>query len=145
VPIRICRLGSPRLSGEGPRIGAVRFLPRGVPKTEYSSRDLFDSWLPTLAPSAELLRWFREEPLSEARWRQFARKYRAEMAVPEVRRLLEVLALFSRSFDFSVGCYCEDERHCHRSLLRPLLEEAGAEVRPEDPEAGEERGNGAIK
>lgn len=136
MSIRICRLGSPRLPDEGPRIGAVRFLPRGVPKTEYSSRDFFDSWLPTLAPSSELLKWFRTEPFSEARWKQFGRKYRAEMAEPEVRRLLGLLALFSRSSNFSVGCYCEDEQHCHRSLLRSLLEEAGAEVRSEPHPAG---------
>jgi uncharacterized protein YeaO (DUF488 family) len=129
MPVRIVRLGAPREKNEGLRIGTVRRLPRGVPKTEYASRDYFDVWLPNLAPSEEIVKWALSEPWTEKRWATFARRYRAEMGRPEQRHLLETLAALARDASFSVGCYCEDEELCHRRVLRELLEENGATVR----------------
>jgi uncharacterized protein YeaO (DUF488 family) len=107
------------------RIGTVRRPPRGVPKAEYASRNLYDVWLPELAPSEALLKLGRAAD-DEKRWRTFARRYRAEMGRAEQRRLLDLLAALSRQTNFSVGCYCADERRCHRSILRELLAERGA-------------------
>jgi uncharacterized protein YeaO (DUF488 family) len=129
MPIRIVRLGSPRHAGEGVRIGTVRRLPRGVRKTEYASRDYFDVWLPELAPSPALLTWALSRSWTDARWAGFARRYRSEMRAPSAARLVAVLAALSRSAPFSVGCYCEDESRCHRSVLRDILASAGAEVK----------------
>src|SRR5512145_1630515 len=126
MPITIVRLGSPRLPDEGLRIGTVRRPPRGVPKTEYAVRDYYDVWLPELSPSAEVVSWALSEPWTDARWRRYARTYRAEMREPEARHLIELLAAFSRQTNFSIGCYCEDASRCHRSLLGELLAEAGA-------------------
>jgi uncharacterized protein YeaO (DUF488 family) len=126
MAIRIVRLGTPRKKHEGTRIGTVRHPPRGVPKTEYASRDFYDVWLPELAPSAELIAWARAEPLSDARWKTFRRRYRAEMSRPQARRLIALLGSLSTTGNLSVGCYCEDETRCHRSVLRELLTEAGA-------------------
>jgi uncharacterized protein YeaO (DUF488 family) len=126
MAIRIVRLGTPRKTGEGTRIGTVRHPPRGVPKTEYAGRDLYDVWLPELAPSAELIAWARAGPWSDARWKTFRRRYRAEMGRPQARHLIELLASLSTTGNLSVGCYCEDETRCHRSVLRELLTEAGA-------------------
>ena len=126
--IRIVRLGSSRSPGEGLRIGTVRRPPRGVPKSEYARRDYYDLWLPELAPSPELFAWVRSHPLTDARWRTYARRYNAEMRRPETQRLLALLAALSQRADFSVGCYCENESRCHRSLLRDLLLEAGAKL-----------------
>jgi uncharacterized protein YeaO (DUF488 family) len=128
MPIRVVRLGTPRLSGEGLRLGTVRHLPRGVRKEDYASRDYFDVWLPELAPSAPLVKFAMSEPLTPARWASFARRYRKEMSAPAARHLLAMLAALSQQTDLSVGCYCEDESRCHRSLLRELLAEAGAAV-----------------
>lgn len=125
MAIRIVRLGSPRARGEGLRIGTVRRPPRGVPKKEFASRDFYDVWLPNLAPSEELFRAGRRAR-DERQWRSFARRYRAEMRRPEASRVLDLLAALSRTADFSVGCYCEDERRCHRSLMRELLTQRGA-------------------
>ena len=125
MPILVVRLGSPRLEGEGLRIGTVRRPPRGVPKVELAARTFYDVWLPDLAPSEELLKLGRAVD-EEKRWRTFARKYRAEMNRTEKRRLLDLLAAISRQTNFSVGCYCVDESKCHRSLLRELLTERGA-------------------
>ena len=125
MPIHVVRLGSPRLEGEGLRIGTVRRPPRGVPKAEFAARNYYDVWLPDLAPSEELLKLGRAVD-EEKRWRTFARKYRAEMNRPEKRRLLDLLAAMSRQTNFSVGCYCADESRCHRSLLGALLTERGA-------------------
>lgn len=130
MPIRIVRLGSPRAPGEGPRIGAVRRPPRGVPKAEYAARDFYDLWLPDLAPSAPLVSWILGAPITDARWARFATRYRSEMRRPGPARLLPLLAAMSAQADFSLGCYCENEAHCHRSLLRALLREAGAHLRP---------------
>ena len=129
MPIAIVRLGSPRRRGEGVRLGTVRRLPRGVPKTQYASRDYFDVWLPELAPSAGLLAWAQREPLTPRRWAQFARRYGAELRAPAVQRLIAMLAALSRTASFSVGFYCEDESRCHRSLLGETLADAGARFR----------------
>jgi uncharacterized protein YeaO (DUF488 family) len=99
-----------------------------VPKAEYARRDFYDVWVPDLAPSPALFAWIKSQALSDARWRTYARRYRAEMNRPEARRLIELLAALSEHANFSVGCYCENEARCHRSLLRELLVEAGATV-----------------
>jgi uncharacterized protein YeaO (DUF488 family) len=127
MSVRIVRLGSPRVKGEGTRIGTVRRPPRGVPKTEFASQDWYDVWFPTLAPSVETLKLGLTAD-SPARWRAFSRKYLAEMSAPSARDALVLLAALSRTTDFSVGCYCEDETRCHRSLLRRLLTEHGAAI-----------------
>ncbi|HYX83032.1 MAG TPA: DUF488 family protein [Gemmatimonadales bacterium] len=126
--IRVVRLGSTRMPHEGPRLGTVRRPPRGVPKPEYARRDFYDVWVPDLAPSPALFSWIKAGPITDARWRTYARRYRAEMKRPEGRRLIELLAALSKHANFSVGCYCENEARCHRSLLRELLKEAGANV-----------------
>jgi uncharacterized protein YeaO (DUF488 family) len=129
MPIRIVRLGSPRAPDEGLRIGTVRRPPRGVPKADFAKRDFYDVWLPELAASAPLVSWALAEPWTDARWRRYERAYRREMREPAARHLIEMLAALSRQTSFSVGCYCEDESRCHRSILRELLIDAGAEVR----------------
>lgn len=126
--IRIVRLGSPRAKDEGLRIGTVRRPPRGVPKAEFASQDWYDVWYPNLAPSTELVKQAQEATTSRD-WAAFARKYRTEMAAPDTARTLDLLAALSHGSDFSVGCYCEDEAHCHRSVLRALLAERGAIIK----------------
>lgn len=123
--IYVLQLGSPRLPGEGLRIGTVRRPPRGVPKAEFASRNFYDVWLPLLAPSSELVKE-AQGATTAAAWSAFAKKYRAEMAAAEPARMLDLLAALSHQTDFSVGCYCPDETHCHRSVLRGLLAERGA-------------------
>ena len=125
MAIRVVRLGTPRAENEGLRIGTVRRPPRGVPKGEYAERDLYDVWLPNLAPSEELLKAGKVAD-SDRSWRVFARRYRSEMKRPENGRVLDLLAAMSHQANFSVGCYCEDEMRCHRSLLRELLRNRGA-------------------
>ena len=127
---RIVRLGTPRARGEGLRLGAVRRLPRGVRKTDYAKRDYFDLWLPELAPSPRLFAFARAQPLAGKRWTTYARRYRREMRSPAAVRMLELLARLSHEANLSVGCYCEDESHCHRSILRELLAEHGARIAP---------------
>ena len=127
MSIRIVRLGSPREKGEGTRIGTVRRPPRGVPKAEFASQDWYDVWFPTLAPSLETMK-LGLAAATPAQWNAFSRKYLAEMAAPAARDALVLLAALSQTTDFSVGCYCEDESRCHRSLLRRLLIEHGAAV-----------------
>lgn len=127
MAIRIVRLGSPRAKGEGLRIGTVRRPPRGVPKTDFASRDFYDVWLPEAAPSEPLVK-MAQDAGSPARWRSFVRRYRAEMKRPEASRLLDLLAALSHVADLSVGCYCTDESRCHRSVLRALLAERGAQL-----------------
>ena len=127
MAIRIVRLGSPRVRDEGLRIGTVRRPPRGVPKSEFASQDWYDVWYPNLAPSADLVKEAQDATTPKA-WAAFAKKYRAEMGTPENARTLDLLAALSHGSDFSVGCYCEDESHCHRSVLRTLLSERGANV-----------------
>lgn len=126
--IRVVRLGTPRLPDEGLRLGTVRRPPRGVRKADYARRDFYDVWVPELAPSPALFSWVKSQPLTDARWRAYARRYRAEMRRPEAQRLLALLAALSARASFSVGCYCENESRCHRSLLRELFVEAGASV-----------------
>ena len=128
MSIRVVRLGSPRGDGEGLRLGTVRRLPRGVRKADYARRNFFDLWLPELAPSAPLFTYARSAPWSEARWRKYSRAYEREMSRPMPQHLLALLARLSRQADFSVGCYCEDASHCHRSLLRKLLVAHGAKI-----------------
>ena len=127
MAVRVVRLGSERAPGEGTRIGTVRRPPRGVPKTEFASQNWYDVWLPALAPSVETMK-LGQQAETPAKWAAFTRKYKAEMARPEASRVLELLAVLSRDSDFSVGCYCEDEAHCHRSVLRGLLAEKGAKI-----------------
>jgi len=128
MTFRVVRLGSPRLAGEGLRIGTVRRPPRGVPRSQFASGNWYDVWLPVLAPSEATVKLGRSAQ-SDAGWRRFARRYRSEMARPEAKQAMALLAALSRSADFSVGCYCEDESRCHRSLLRDLLIAGGARVR----------------
>jgi uncharacterized protein YeaO (DUF488 family) len=126
MPVRIVRLGTPREKGEGLRIGTVRRPPRGVPKSEFARRDFYDVWLPNLAPTQDLVK----EALAardEKAWAAFARKYRAEMREPAAERVIELLAALSHTAAFSVGCYCENENRCHRSILRQLLADRGAD------------------
>jgi uncharacterized protein YeaO (DUF488 family) len=128
MAIRIVRLGSPRAPGEGLRIGTVRRPPRGVPKSQFSSGDWYDVWLPNLAPSADTIRLLRSgDPARQ--WSLFERRFRAEMAKAEPRAILDLLAALSHRTDVSVGCYCEVESRCHRSILRELLLDRGAEIR----------------
>jgi uncharacterized protein YeaO (DUF488 family) len=128
MALHIVRLGTPRGPAEGIRFGTVRRPPRGVRRENYARRDYFDLWLPELAPSAPLVSYALSEPFTAGRWKTYARRYRAEMAQPAARRLISLLAVLSSQADFSVGCYCEDESRCHRSLLRDLLVGAGATV-----------------
>lgn len=128
MAIRVVQLGTGRHADEGVRLGTVRRPPRGVRKEEYAARDFYDVWLPELAPSPELFSYAMAEPLVGKRWTTYARRYRSEMAKPTAQRLLGLLAALSQQTNFSVGCYCEDETHCHRSLLRELLMDAGAKV-----------------
>jgi uncharacterized protein YeaO (DUF488 family) len=118
--IRVVRLGTPRDKGEGLRLGTVRRPPRGVKKADYGRLDYYDVWLPDLAPSPKVIALAHED------WKRFSRAYEREMKAPAAQRLLGVLAALSRQTDFSVGCYCEDEARCHRSILRRLLEQHGA-------------------
>ena len=128
MAVRIVRLGSARARSEGTRIGTVRRPPRGIPKSRYASGNWYDVWFPNLAPSVPTMRMGLTASTDRER-AAFFRKYRAEMAKPEAARTLDVLATLSRHADFSVGCYCEDEARCHRSVLRELLIERGADVR----------------
>ena len=125
--LRVIRLGSPRLNEEGPRIGTVRRPPRGVPKAMFSSQNWYDVWFPNLAPSVEAMK-LGQEASTPAQWSAFIKKYRSEMSSPEANHSLELLAVLSQHTNFSVGCYCEREEHCHRSVLRELLVEKGAKL-----------------
>ena len=129
MSVRIVRLGTERSEGEGTRIGTVRRPPRGVPKAEFASRNWYDVWFPNLAPSLGTMKLglSAKTPAERA---SFFKKYRAEMATPDAKHPIELLAVLSQSSSFSVGCYCENEAHCHRSALRALLIEAGARVEP---------------
>jgi uncharacterized protein YeaO (DUF488 family) len=127
MAIRVVRLGSPRAKDEGVRIGTVRRPPRGVPKEQFASHDWYDLWYPNLAPSVQTLKQ-GQAALTPDAWRAFKRKYRSEMAAAENARSIALLAALSHHADFSVGCYCADETHCHRSVLRDLLTAAGARM-----------------
>ena len=125
--IQVVRLGSTRSENEGIRIGTVRRPPRGIPKSEFSAQNWYDVWYPNLAPSPETMK-LGQQAATPAQWTAFARKYRSEMSTPEASHTLELLAALSQRSNFSVGCYCENEAHCHRSVLRALLVEKGAKV-----------------
>jgi uncharacterized protein YeaO (DUF488 family) len=128
MSIRIVQLGSARTAGEGLRVGTVRRPPRGVPKSEFASRDFYDVWYPNLSPSVDLMARAQAAQTPQ-QWSKFVREFRAEMNKPDNARSLDLLAALSATSDFALGCYCEDESHCHRSVLRQLLEERGALVR----------------
>ena len=125
--IRVVRLGTPRLPNEGTRLGTVRRPPRGVRKEAFAKRGYYDVWLPELSPPAELVSWALLEPWTDARWNQYAKKYRAQMREPPASHIIALLAAQSKTANFSISCYCENESRCHRSLLRELLIEAGAD------------------
>ena len=127
MSIRVVRLGTPRARGEGTRIGTVRRPPRGVPKARFASENWYDVWFPTLAPSLETMKLGLAAG-TPAQWKAFTRRYRAEMAAPEAKHALALLAALSHTTDLSVGCYCEDEGHCHRGILRQLLADHGARI-----------------
>jgi len=130
MAVHVVRLGSARSPGEGLRVGTVRHPPRGVAKADYASRGYYDVWLPELAPSAALVKAGQQaqDEGTERTWRSFERRYRAEMKRPDAARLLDLLAAISHRMDLAVGCYCEDERRCHRAVLRALLAERGAKL-----------------
>lgn len=127
MSVRVVRLGTPRLRGEGTRIGTVRRPPRGVPKAKFSSGNWYDVWFPNLAPSVETMKMALSAE-SPAEWARFVARYKAEMAAPAAKHDLALLAALSHDTSFSVGCYCEDESHCHRSILKQLLIENGAKM-----------------
>jgi uncharacterized protein YeaO (DUF488 family) len=127
MSLSVVRLGTPRLPGEGTRIGTVRRPPRGVPKAQFSKQDWYDIWFPNLAPSVETMK-LGLKATSQDSWSTFTKRYKAEMAAPCTRHDIELLAALSRSTNFSVGCYCEREERCHRSILKQLMIEAGAEL-----------------
>jgi uncharacterized protein YeaO (DUF488 family) len=127
MAVRIVRLGTPRAPREGLRIGTVRRPPRGVPTARFGPDDWYDVWYPVLAPSVPTMK-LAQAARTEREWATFRRRFRAEMAEPAARRTLDLLAALSRAADFSVGCYCEDEARCHRSVLRALLAERGARI-----------------
>jgi uncharacterized protein YeaO (DUF488 family) len=128
MAIRVVRLGTPRGRTEGPRLGTVRRPPRGVRKTDYAKRDYYDLWLPLLSPSQKLVSAALSQPWTDARWKKFAAAYRREMKAPAAQQLIALLGKMSHHANFSVGCYCENEARCHRSLLKELLMESGARL-----------------
>jgi uncharacterized protein YeaO (DUF488 family) len=128
MSVRVVRLGTPRARDEGLRIGTVRRPPRGVPKTEFARRNFYDVWFPNLSPSLETMK-IALSAKTDAEWSAFVRKFKAEMAQPAAKHDIELLAALSHTTDFAIGCYCENEERCHRSILKQLLIEAGAKVR----------------
>lgn len=128
MAIRSVQLGTPREPDEGLRLGTVRRLPRGVRKDDYAKQNFFDLWLPELSPSAPLVAWARSKPWTPQRWASFVRRYHSEMRRPAAQRLIALLAALSSQASFSIGCYCEDESRCHRSLLRELIRVAGGQA-----------------
>lgn len=127
MAIAVVRLGTPRKANEGLRVGTVRRPPRGVPKSQFAKLDYYDVWLPIVSPSADLVA-FGLKSQDDKSWKTFEKKYRAEMKHPDPSRTLDLLAVLSQQTNFSVGCYCENEARCHRSILRKLLAERGAAI-----------------
>lgn len=127
MSLKIVRLGSPRTRGEGLRIGTVRRPPRGVPKSRYAADDWYDTWLPALSPSPALVKLALAAE-SPAQWNTFVKRFKAEMNKPEAAHLLDLFAALSHTAHFSIGCYCENEERCHRSVLRELLAERKADI-----------------
>ena len=128
MTIRIIRLGSPRVKNEGLRIGTVRRPPRSVRKQDYALKNIYDVWFPNLSPSEALLKE-ASSPDNEKSWKAFRRRFMAEMKIPEAKRDLDLLAALSHHTNFAIGCYCKDEKRCHRSILRELLEQRGANIK----------------
>ena len=126
--IRVVRLGSPRARGEGLRLGTVRRPPRGIKKSDYARRNFYDLWLPELAPGQKLFSWALSRPWTDARWNRYKKAYEKEMKAPAAQHLLALLAALSKETNFAIGCYCENEARCHRSILRRLLIDQGADV-----------------
>ena len=129
MAISVVRLGTPRAPDEGTRLGTVRRPPRGVKKVDFARRDYYDVWVPDVAPSAQLVSWALASPWTDARWKRYVREYHREMKEAHAARLITLLAVLSRDVNFAIGCYCDDETRCHRTLLARLLEDAGAEMR----------------
>ncbi len=127
MEVRVLRLGTPRAEGEGLRIGTVRRPPSGVPKSEFARQNWYDVWFPNLAPSVETMK-FGQQATTPAQWASFVRNYQAAMATPENGHSLGLLAALSQHANFSVGCYCEDESRCHRSVIRELLVVRGTKL-----------------
>jgi len=140
MAVRVLRLGSDRIAGEGLRIGTVRRPPRGVPKAAFSSQNWYDTWLPNLSPSPAAMKIGKKASTAKE-WLAFKKKYRAEMAKPENARILELLAALSHHTNFSVGCYCANEARCHRSVLKKLLMEKGAQYLDHAPQAAPVHGS----
>lgn len=128
MAIRVVRLGKPRAPNEGLRLGTVRRPPRGVKKSNFAKDDWYDVWVPDVAPSAQLVSWALADDWTDARWNRYRKAYLKEMKEGSPSRLIALLAALSHTTNFSVGCYCEDESRCHRSLLKELLKDAGADV-----------------
>ena len=128
MAVRVIRLGSPRTSNEGPRLGTVRRPPRGVKKADFAKLDYYDQWLPLLAPSQKVVSSAQSQPWTDKRWQSFVRQYKREMNQPAPKQLIELLARLSQHANFSVGCYCEIEERCHRSILSKLLSDSGAKI-----------------
>ncbi|WP_421222280.1 DUF488 domain-containing protein [Aeromonas enteropelogenes] len=129
MALAIVRLGTPRLPDEGLRVGTVRRPPRGVPKDKFASQNWYDVWFPNLAPSSETMK-LGQGAETQAQWATFCKQYKAEMATPAARHDLALLAALSHTTNLSVGCYCEQESRCHRTILKELLVAAGASLRP---------------
>jgi uncharacterized protein YeaO (DUF488 family) len=133
MAIRVVQLGTDRAPDEGVRLGTVRRPPRGVKKEDYARLDFFDVWFPEVAPSAKLVKWYFDQPeMTDAKWKRYVASYRREMSQPPAARTLDVLAKLSHGANFAVGCYCDNPLRCHRSILRELLVERGAQVVPDD-------------
>jgi len=128
MSVRVVRLGTPRAPGEGLRLGTVRRPPRGVKKADFARLNYYDLWLPLLSPSQAVVTRAMTQPWTGVRWKKFVRDYRREMSQPAARQVIELLARLSHGVDFSLGCYCEREDRCHRSVLKKLFEEYGAKV-----------------
>jgi uncharacterized protein YeaO (DUF488 family) len=129
MAVRVVQLGTPRKKNEGIRVGTVRRPPRGVRRTDYARLDFYDIWLPQLAPSAKLLSWIKGRPDMASSWRQFEKQYMRELSSPDNQRLLDFLSALSKGTDFSIGCFCEDESKCHRSILKKVLAKRGALIK----------------
>jgi uncharacterized protein YeaO (DUF488 family) len=128
MAIRVVQLGTPRSKSEGLRIGTVRRPPRGVRKENFAKLNYYDVWMPELAPSAELVSWIKSEPITPKRWAHFKKKYLSEMRDPAAQHVIAMLAALSSETNFSIGCYCDDESCCHRSILRDLLRKQGGKI-----------------
>ena len=130
MAVKVVKLGTARARNEGPRLGTVRLLPRGVRKQDYAGLNYFDVWLPEVSPSGALVSYARAKPWTDARWAVFTQRYHREMRRPEASRLIALLAALSTQANFSIGCYCESPWRCHRSLLGELLRQQGGKVSP---------------